>query len=180
VNGLKIVVVSDTHMPRMAKSLPARLVRELENGTDLVLHAGDWTDESVYQQLVRYAPVEGVAGNNDGESLLSRFGLRKKIVCNDVKIGLVHGHGPNVRLTAEHRAAAAFEADEVDLVVFGHSHIPVHKTQAGIRMFNPGSPTDKRRQKQYSFGILQIEGRDIRASHVFYDSREPPDSRKLE
>jgi putative phosphoesterase len=170
---VRIVVVSDTHMPRMAKSLPPRLARELANHTDLILHAGDWTGEEVYEQLVRYAPVEGVAGNNDGEPLIARYGLRKKLVCGEVRIGLVHGHGPNLRLTAEHRAAVAFEAGEVDIVVFGHSHIPVFKKQGGMLMFNPGSPTDKRRQKQYSFGIIEVEGRDIRASHVFYDSKAP-------
>ncbi|TJY43918.1 metallophosphoesterase [Cohnella pontilimi] len=175
---MKIVVVSDTHIPRMAKSLPARLVRELESNTDLILHAGDWTSEQVYDQLVRYAPVEGVAGNNDGEALLMRFGLRKKIVSGGIRIGLVHGHGPNPRLTAEHRAAAAFDQGEVDIIVFGHSHIPVLKRLDGMLLFNPGSPTDKRRQKQYSFGILSISGTDIRAKHVFYDSKDPPKAKK--
>jgi uncharacterized protein len=175
---MKIVVVSDTHMPRMAKSLPARLVRELEKKTDLILHAGDWTSEQVYEQLVRYAPVEGVAGNNDGEPLLTRFGLRKKIVCGDVLIGLVHGHGPDVRLTAEHRAAVAFEPGEVDIVVFGHSHIPVYKQLGELLLFNPGSATDKRRQKQFSFGIVSIDGTKISARHVFYDSKEPPGAKK--
>ncbi|WP_370636344.1 metallophosphoesterase [Cohnella sp. CFH 77786] len=165
------MVVSDTHMPRMAKKLPERLVREL-GSADRILHAGDWTSEDVYEELVRYAPVEGVAGNNDGEALSAKFGFRKRIQCGEVRIGLVHGHGKNARITAEQQAAAAFGPDEVDVVVFGHSHVPVSKKQGGVLLFNPGSPTDKRRQKRYSFGILEIDGKEIKAKHVFYDSKE--------
>jgi putative phosphoesterase len=168
---LKVVVVSDTHMPRMAKKLPGRLVRELGDA-DRILHAGDWTSEDVYEQLVRYAPVDGVAGNNDGEALSSKFGYRKRIQCEEVRIGLVHGHGKNARDTAEQQAAAAFAPDEVDIVIFGHSHTPVSRKQGRILLFNPGSPTDKRRQKRYSFGVLEIDGGEVRARHVFYDSKE--------
>jgi putative phosphoesterase len=169
---MKIIVVSDTHMPRSSRQLPNRLVQELRTA-DLILHAGDWTSEEVYEELARYAPVEGVAGNNDGEAVASRFGCRKKLqLPGGVTIGLVHGHGAKAGLTAEQTAGHSFAPGEADLIVFGHSHIPVLKRQGGRLLFNPGSPTDKRREKQYSFGILDIEGRKIEARHVFYDSKE--------
>ncbi|WP_276352394.1 metallophosphoesterase family protein [Cohnella caldifontis] len=168
---MKIVVVSDTHMPRMAKRLPSRLVRELGTA-DLILHAGDWTSEQTYEMLARYAPVEGVAGNNDGEALVSKFGYRKIILCEKLKIGLVHGHGTNARRTAERQAALSFGPDEVDAIVFGHSHVPVQKKENGVLLFNPGSPTDKRRQKLYSFGVLEIEGEGLKARHVYYENKE--------
>ncbi len=168
---MKIVVLSDTHMPRMAKKLPDRLVRELDSA-DLILHAGDWTSEEVFGMLARFAPVEGVAGNNDGEAIVSRFGLSKKIKCEDLTIGLVHGHGPNAGRTAEQQALMSFSAGEVDLIVFGHSHIPVKKKHGDLLLFNPGSATDKRRQLRYSFGVLEIEGSEVKAKHVFYEKKE--------
>nr|WP_206424317.1 metallophosphoesterase [Cohnella candidum] len=168
---MKVVAVSDTHMPRMAKKLPERLVLELADA-DRILHAGDWTSEEVYEQLARFAPVDGVAGNNDGELLVKKFGLRKTVRIGDARIGLVHGHSSNSKVTAERFAASAFGADEADVVVFGHSHIPLMRSEGGILLFNPGSPTDKRRQKQFSFGILVIDGGNVEARHVFYNSKE--------
>lgn len=168
---MKIVAVSDTHMPRMAKQLPARLIRELDTA-DLILHAGDWTSEEVYEMLVLYAPVEGVAGNNDGSAIAEKFGYRKKIPCAGVTIGLVHGHSPGSRRTAEQQAAASFVPGEVDIIVFGHSHIPVRKRLEGVLLFNPGSPTDKRRQMLYSFGVLEIAEGEYQARHVHYESKD--------
>ncbi|WNR45389.1 metallophosphoesterase family protein [Paenibacillus roseipurpureus] len=168
---MRIVVVSDTHMPRMAKKLPIRLLQELELA-DLILHAGDWTSLDVYDELTRFAPVEGIAGNNDGEQIIRMFGFEKTIQIGQVKIGLLHGHTPHKKLTAEQKAMMAYQPGETDAVVFGHSHIPLMKLHNGILLFNPGSPTDKRRMKQHSFGIMEIEGTDIKAEHVFYDSKE--------
>lgn len=168
---MKIIVVSDTHMPRMAKWLPARLAREL-GSADLILHAGDWTSESVYEQLRQYAPVEGVAGNNDGEAIAARFGYRKTIACGKLKVGLVHGHSPKAGTTAQRQAELSFPPGEADVIVFGHTHVPLCQRQGGTLMFNPGSPTDKRRQKRYSFGVLRIEEDRVEARHVFYESKE--------
>jgi len=167
---MKIVVVSDTHMPRMAKSLPSRLVQELESA-DLILHAGDWTGEEVADMLAQYAPVEGVAGNNDGPAIVSRFGYRKTIRCEDVTIGIVHGYSFAGR-PAQIEALQAFQPGEADVIVFGHSHAPYNAKHGNFLLFNPGSPTDKRWQPRYSFGVLEIVGRDIRAWHVFHDKKD--------
>ncbi|MBB6672747.1 metallophosphoesterase family protein [Cohnella nanjingensis] len=167
---MKLVVVADTHMPRMAKTLPPRLVAELRTA-DAILHAGDWTDPGVADLFSAYAPLEGVAGNNDGPKIAQRFGYRKVLHYGSRRIGLVHGHGDGGRGHTETRAMEAFQDTQVDGIVFGHSHIPLLKTKNGILLFNPGSPTDKRRQPRYSFGILTLGPEGLRARHVFYDAK---------
>ncbi|MCC3371711.1 metallophosphoesterase [Cohnella sp. REN36] len=167
---MKLVVISDTHMPKMAKALPPRLVEALRTA-DGILHAGDWTDPAVADELSAFAPVEGVAGNNDGPAIARRFGHRKVVRYGGIAIGLVHGHGDGGRGRTETRAVEAFRGTKVDVVVFGHSHIPLLKKVGGILLFNPGSPTDKRRQARYSFGVLALGPEGIRARHVFFDSK---------
>ncbi|WP_372633485.1 metallophosphoesterase [Cohnella sp.] len=167
---MRIVVVSDTHMPRMAKKLPDRLLKELEKA-DAIVHAGDWTKLSVYEQLAAFGPVYGVAGNNDGAELQAQFGLRKLLKFEECRIGVVHGHGAAKRSSTEAHAIEAFKGTKLDALVYGHSHIPVRKTVAGLLVFNPGSPTDKRRQPKYSFGIFDISGSALRAKHVFYEDK---------
>ena len=84
--------------------------------------------------------------------------------------GVTHGHGKGK--TTEKRALLAFEHEQVDAVIFGHSHIPTHKQIGDITLFNPGSATDKRREKQFSFGLLYIQKNTLRVEHVFYDSKD--------
>nr|WP_216671433.1 metallophosphoesterase [Saccharibacillus qingshengii] len=171
---IRIVVVSDTHMPRMAKALPPRLVEELAEA-DLILHAGDWTSPEVYDLLAVYAPVHGVAGNNDGPAIVERWGYRRIVEIGGWRIGLTHGHLG--RGSTEANALAAFEDEEVDIVVFGHSHIPLSRTvpnpkrEGSLTLFNPGSPTDKRRLKQYSYGLITLDGLMSVFEHRHYDSK---------
>jgi putative phosphoesterase len=164
---MRIVVVSDTHMPKMNKKLPERLLSELK-AADVILHAGDWTQMSVYEALAAYAPTYGVAGNNDGPEIIRRFGLRKILEFEGKRIGLVHGHGAGYRLDTESRALGAFKDTKLDALIYGHSHIPVLKLSGEMMIFNPGSPTDKRRQPLYSFGIWDIAEGSIKAKHVLY------------
>ncbi len=165
---LKIIVVSDTHMTQRSKGLPARLLEELP-GADLILHAGDWTDWSVYEALAAYAPVEGIAGNNDGEDIVSRLGYEKLIEVEGKRIGMIHGDG--FRGTTEQRALKAFADQQVDCIVFGHSHVPLLDEVNGIMLLNPGSATDKRMQQQYSFAILTVHADKLHAEHIFYSAR---------
>jgi putative phosphoesterase len=164
---MKVVIVSDTHMPRMSKKLPPRLLKELRRA-DAIIHAGDWTAMSVYEQLAEFAPLYGVAGNNDGEELRSRLGLRKVVELAGCRIGLVHGHGAARRGSTEAHAVEAFKGTPLAALVYGHSHIPVRKLAGDTLVFNPGSPTDKRRQPLYSFGLFNIEAGSIRAKHIYY------------
>ena len=164
---LKIIALSDTHMPRMAKGLPPTLVKELKDA-DFILHAGDWQTEAVYEELSKFAPVDGVCGNVDKEEMIERFGMKKILAFSGFRIGLVHGHGR--KGTTEQRALAAFKEENIDLIIFGHSHIPVLKEIEGLTLLNPGSPTDKRRQPSYSFAIIRI-GKEMKVEHVYYQSK---------
>lgn len=165
---MKIVVISDTHMPKKAKRLPKKLVSDLID-CDYIIHAGDWQTAEVYNELQQYSNVIGVTGNVDGSELKSILNTKEILKAGDFKIGIVHGHGNGK--TTEKRALEAFATDNVDCIVYGHSHIPVSKEVDGILIFNPGSPTDKRRQQEFSYGILTV-GEKISAEHVFFPDKE--------
>jgi putative phosphoesterase len=162
---MNIVVLSDTHMPRKAKGLPLELVRSLEKA-DQILHLGDWQTLEVYNELNIYAPVEDVAGNVDGEDIIERFGYKKTLTFKGYTFGIIHGHQGKGR-TTEDRAVNAFAKEDIDVILFGHSHIPLLKKEDSYVLFNPGSPTDKRRQRMYSFGIIEISDR-LNIQHIFY------------
>ncbi|GGF82169.1 phosphoesterase [Paenibacillus albidus] len=168
---MRIGVVADTHMSRTAKSLPKALVEEFRQ-VDQILHLGDWVALEVYEMLAALAPVEGIAGNNDGAEIISRFGERKIITLEGMRIGMIHGHAPYSRKGTDGNALLAFEGESVDIILFGHSHQPLLRKEKGILLFNPGSPTDKRREKQYSFGLLDIADGEVNARHILYDSKE--------
>jgi putative phosphoesterase len=164
---VRVGVVSDTHMFGRSRELPRALAAGLQ-GVDLILHAGDWMDEHIPDLFERIAPVDGVAGNNDGMEIVQRFGRSKILHLSGYRIGIVHGDGG--RKTTLERAMDEFSDNTVDCIIFGHSHIPYHAVHQGILMLNPGSPTDKRRQPRYSFGILKLE-EAMEAELYFYDDR---------
>jgi putative phosphoesterase len=165
--GLRIGVVADTHMPSRAKTLPEALVRGLE-GVELILHAGDFTSLETVEMLERIAPLEGVIGNNDGYEIFQRFSKIKLLNIGGFRIGLIHGDGSSK--TTERRSLDAFQDSKPDLVVFGHSHVPYKQLHDGILLFNPGSPTDKRKQPLYSYGILEIGDR-LAVRHHYYEEK---------
>lgn len=161
---MKIVVISDTHLPKRKKGLPTRLLVELKD-VELIIHAGDWQTIDVYHELQSYARVEGVYGNVDDLELLGLLPSKKIIKAGGFTIGITHGHGKGK--TTEKRAIAAFEEEKVDCIIYGHSHIPVKRFEGDILIFNPGSPTDKRRQKFFSFGVIHLSDKII-AEHIFF------------
>lgn len=156
---MRIGVLSDTHIPRKAKSLPTEVLEGLK-GADLIIHAGDISRDYVIYELEELAPVEAVAGNTDDEYICGMLGRKKIIAADGVKIGIIHGDGSSG--TTLGRVQKAFEGDKVDCIVYGHSHIPFCEAIGSILYFNPGSPTDKRRQEKYSYGILEINGAAIK------------------
>ncbi|WP_311082849.1 metallophosphoesterase family protein [Paenibacillus polymyxa] len=165
---MKIIVLSDTHMPHRGKTLPSRLVQELKS-SDLILHAGDWTDWFVYERLAEFAPVQGIAGNNDGMDIVERLGYQRIVEAEGKRIGMVHGHG--WRGTTENIALNTFKGETLDCLIYGHSHIPVVKTIDGQLVLNPGSPTDKRGEDEYSFIVLTIEAGQMEAELVLYPDK---------
>ena len=139
----RLLLISDTHIPARAKRVPEPVWREVD-AADVVIHAGDWIDVATLDALeARAARLVGVWGNNDGPSLRARLPEAAHVELDGVRFGVVHETGPatgrEARMDAEH--------DGVDVLVFGHSHIPWDTvTPRGIRLLNPGSPTDRRRQ----------------------------------
>lgn len=161
-------VVSDTHLPRFGRELPPALVRGLRKAkVDVIAHCGDLTEPIAIELLEEIAPVIAIAGNNDGKKLHKKLGEKTIIEAEEARIGVVHGHAGKGRSTVD-RAFNAFAGEAVDAILFGHSHIPYRTRRDGILMFNPGSPTDKRLNPAYSYGIVRVDGKTIRASHRFY------------
>jgi putative phosphoesterase len=167
---VRIAVVSDTHLPRFGRTLPRALTGAIRAAdVDLILHLGDFTSVLAADLLGELAPFDGVAGNNDGPELVERFGRRKVVTLEGVRIGLTHGDLGVGASTAE-RAWRAFADDAVDAVLFGHSHIPLLQRRGGTLLLNPGSPTDKRRQRRFSYAIAEIDdGRITAQLHTFED-----------
>jgi putative phosphoesterase len=139
----RLLLISDTHVPARARRLPDAVWRAVD-GADLVIHAGDWVDVATLDALeTRAARLVGVAGNNDGAELHARLGEFARVDLEELRIGVVHETG--AASGREARMDAAY--DDLDVLVFGHSHIPWDTvTTRGIRLLNPGSPTDRRRQ----------------------------------
>jgi putative phosphoesterase len=165
-------IVSDTHLPRFGRALPRALVTGLQVArVDQILHCGDMTDLLAVDLLGAIAPVDAVAGNNDGEEIRARFGRRKILTIDGVRIGIVHGD--NGQHAAHRNAFEAFADERVDVICFGHSHRPLHEQRAGLLMLNPGSPTDKRMNPRYSYATLHVDaGRVIDAQlHYYFDRR---------
>ncbi|NLZ39076.1 MAG: metallophosphoesterase [Firmicutes bacterium] len=162
---MRIGVLSDTHIPTRAKYLPAALFAIFE-GVDLLLHAGDLVVEDVLMELKTIAPVEAVAGNMDPPSLKQKLGRKKILELAGFRIGLIHGDYGSERHKTPQRALEAFEREQVDCVVFGHSHQPYLQKHNGILLFNPGSPTDRRREPRPSCGLLTL-GKKISAEIIY-------------
>jgi len=123
-------------------------------GADLILHAGDVCTATVLAELAQYAPVVAVLGNNDGPDVADWGAVRTaEFNLDGLRVAMLHDSGPSSGRLA--RMRRAFPA--ADLVVFGHSHIPLDQSGYGLRIFNPGSPTDRRRQPHGTLGVLRIE-----------------------
>lgn len=171
---LVIGVVSDTHLPKFGRALPVALVDGLRRArVSRIVHLGDFTAADVPAMFEAIALFDGVAGNNDGSELVNRFGRRRIVMIGGVRFGLVHGDQGLGASTPE-RARRSFGDDEVDVVLFGHSHLPlVERLADGRWLVNPGSPTDKRSQARYSFALISVNGttREVRPRIVYYDDR---------
>jgi len=139
--------VSDKTATRTALTLPAAF------GADLILHAGDVCTADVLEELSAYAPVRAVLGNNDGPDVAA-WGAPEtwEIDISGLPVAMIHDSGPATGRAARMRR----RFPQAHLVVFGHSHIPMDRTEHGLRIFNPGSPTDKRRQPYRTLGELTI------------------------
>lgn len=150
---MRVVVMSDTHAPFRWKRTPPALDRALRQ-CDLILHAGDVCVPSLLDELRTYAPVHAVLGNNDGPDAAA-WGApeRWEEEIEGLHVAMVHDAG----VSAGRAARVRRWFPTADLVVFGHSHIPLNDRSGPVHVFNPGSPTDKRMQPQGTYGVLEID-----------------------
>jgi putative phosphoesterase len=150
---VRVAVLSDTHSPRRWKQCPPA-VAELLRPADVILHAGDVCRAETLDELAAYAPVRAVLGNNDGPDVAA-WGApeRMELELAGLPVAMIHDSGPATGRPARLRRMFP----EAALVIFGHSHIPMDETHDGQRIFNPGSPTDRRRQPHGTVGVLVIE-----------------------
>jgi uncharacterized protein len=160
---VNIVAISDTHAPRRWKSCPPAVAAQLR-GADLILHAGDVCTAAVLDELAQYAPVHAVLGNNDSADVAA-WGAPETLSLDldGLRVAMIHDSGAKAGRLGRMRR----RFPDADLVVFGHSHIPLDEAADGLRIVNPGSPTDRRRQPQGTIGLLTVaDGRLVQVRIV--------------
>ncbi len=155
----QLLVMADTHVPKRARDLPAELWAAVD-AADVVVHAGDWVDVRLLDELEqRAARLVAVYGNNDGAELRSRLPLVARVEIDGVRLAVVHESGD--AKGRERRCEQ--EYGDVDVLVFGHSHIPWDTvTASGLRLLNPGSPTDRRRQPHCTYLTAEVSRGELR------------------
>lgn len=153
---MKILVLSDTHIPIAAQDLPEEIYRAIE-GVDMIFHAGDLIDAGVLEKLKSLKETRAVCGNMDSKELCMTLNTKEVINIGKFKIGLIHGYGAPSEIMPTVRR----EFDKVDVLVFGHSHAAMNVTKDGVLYFNPGSPTDKIFASKNSYGILEVTDKNI-------------------
>ena len=153
-----LALISDTHLPRGRRRLPEDCVGRLEQA-DLILHAGDILSASTLAELELIGPpVVAVQGNQDDAELRRQLPIERTVQAQDARIGMVHDAGAkDGRLRRLRRRFPDAQA-----VVFGHSHIPLHEQDEGFQIFNPGSPTDRRRAPSYTMGLAHVSADRVR------------------
>jgi putative phosphoesterase len=160
---MRVVALADTHAPRRWKACPGPVAAQLRLA-DAILHAGDVCTAAVLDELSEYAPVLAVVGNNDGPDVAA-WGATPTLQADlgGLRVAMIHDSGAAPgRLQRLRR-----RFPDAELVVFGHSHIPLDAKGDGLRIFNPGSPTDRRRQPHGTVGVLHVEeGRLLTAEIV--------------
>jgi putative phosphoesterase len=153
-----VAVISDTHMPRRNRRLPEACVERLK-AADAILHAGDLMELEVLRELQALGPpVHAVRGNVDSAELQARLPLQRVLDLAGVKVGMLHDAG--ARTGRLERMRRRFP--EAQAVVFGHSHIPLHEEGGGFQIFNPGSPTERRRSPHHTMGVATVADGAIR------------------
>ena len=155
----RLLLLADTHVPKRARQLPAQVWAAVD-AADVVVHAGDWVEAATLDALLeRSATLVGVWGNNDGDELRARLPFVASQTVDGIRLAVVHETG---QATGRDKRMDA-EYPDADLLVFGHSHIPWDTTTPrGLRLLNPGSPTDRRRQPHCTYMTLTLDAGQIR------------------
>lgn len=153
---MRLLLIADTHVPTRARDLPS-VVWDAVDEADVVIHAGDWMAPALLDALEERAQrLVGCWGNNDGDELRRRLPERADVVLDGVRFTVVHETGASSG--RDERMARMYP--DTDVLVFGHSHIPWDtRAKSGLRLLNPGSPTDRRRQPHCTYMTASVEGR---------------------
>jgi hypothetical protein len=153
---MRILVISDTHIPRSAQDLPGAVYKEIEK-VGMIIHAGDFVEKEVYDKLKSLRDLKAVCGNMDSAALRHILKPKEVFSVGKFRIGVIHGYGAPANLIDTIKG----EFKDVDAIIFGHSHATVNMVKDGILFFNPGSPTDKIFAQTNSYGILEIADKKI-------------------
>lgn len=155
---MRLLIISDTHVPKRARDLPQIVWNEVD-AADVIVHAGDWVELALLERLeARAKRLIGVYGNNDGPELRARLPEIAHAELDGLRLAVVHETGP--AKGREQRCARNFP--DTDVLVFGHSHIPWDSvTDTGLRLLNPGSPTDRRRQPHHTYLTARIHSGEL-------------------
>lgn len=156
---MRLLLLADTHVPRRARDLPAQVWSEVTKA-DVVFHAGDWVAAQLLDALAaKAARLVACWGNNDGPALRSRLPQRADALLEGLHFTVVHETGS---ATGREARMSRLYPDS-DVLIFGHSHIPWDtRTPGGIRLLNPGSPTDRRRQPQHTMMTVEVADGGLR------------------
>ncbi|MBV9603684.1 MAG: metallophosphoesterase family protein [Solirubrobacterales bacterium] len=150
---VQIALISDTHLPRGSRRLPDECVARLRRA-DLILHAGDLMTLAVLRELESYGQVVAVHGNVDDAEVREALPASATVQAGGATIAMTHDAGPAKGRLARLRR----RFPDADAVIFGHSHIPLHeRAPDGFQIFNPGSPTERRRSPAHTMGIARVE-----------------------
>jgi putative phosphoesterase len=161
--GALIAVLADTHMPKGNRSLPPACVEKIR-AAEAVIHAGDFFAASVLEELRELNPrIVAVHGNVDEPALREELPESIEVEVGGRTVAVVHDTGPSKGRLARMR----LRFPDVDAVVFGHSHLPLHEEEDGFQIFNPGSPTERRRAPRHSMGLLHPTAAGLRFEHVW-------------
>lgn len=157
-----IAIIADTHLPRGSRRLPEQCV-DLLREAELILHAGDLSTAHALEELSAIGPpVVAVHGNVDEPALAQRLPAHVELEIDGLRLAMTHDAGPSRgRLARLHR-----RFPRADAVVFGHSHIPILDAEGDFTIFNPGSPTDRRRQPEHTMGLARIADGRLAFEHV--------------
>jgi len=158
---MKILVISDTHIPVAADALPAEVEKEARNA-DVCLHAGDLINYEVFERLTQLTETYAVCGNMDDETAAKKLPQKQIIKLGGFTIALTHGRGAPATVINHVKKVFAAQAAEIDIFIFGHSHVPCDIEEDGKIYFNPGSPTDKIFALKRTYGLLEINGKKIK------------------
>jgi putative phosphoesterase len=162
----RVGVISDTHISDRRRVIPAAVWQAFAD-VDCILHAGDIARQDVLDELAALAPVHAVYGNMDPPELASTLKSVLVLDLDGARIGLTHGHLGRGRTTPQCALSLFTGVEGLRAVVFGHSHEPYNSVQRGVLLFNPGSPTERRRQPRPSYGFLTIEDGLVRGQIVY-------------